>query len=99
MTATDTKRRPYYTWQGEADCEWCGAALPEVRHWRTLFCGKKCSNAYFADLEKTARAEARAALKCEQCGQPIKNAPRQDRRFCGSACQTKAWHIRRAAEA
>ena len=46
-------------------CEWCGNLLGEGAHARRMFCNRKCKNAYFNGLTATARAAARAKLRCQ----------------------------------
>ncbi|WP_375160355.1 hypothetical protein [Bradyrhizobium sp. RDT46] len=84
----------YKTEQDPADCLWCTAPLPTVRHWRTLFCGKACGNRYFNKLTADARLEARAKLTCVACGEPMSDAKRQDQKYCGKPCQQSAWQQR-----
>jgi hypothetical protein len=88
--------RKYYADQEPADCLWCGEPLPTIRHWRTLFCGRKCSNAYFNNLTAEARAEERADLKCVVCGEAL-HAKRKDVLYCSRKCARVAFY-RKAAE-
>ncbi|MCK9551236.1 hypothetical protein [Aquamicrobium sp.] len=81
--------KAYYAEQEPGWCAWCGEALPEIRHWRTTFCDKTCSNAYFNSLTADARADVRATLACRGCGKTIRDAKRQDRQFCDAACRRR----------
>lgn len=78
---TGPERRHYYADEEPANCEWCGKPLPRIRHWRTLFCDKVCTNAYFNNLTAEARAESRAKLVCHACGKLIENARRKDQKY------------------
>ena len=87
--------RRYYTPQEPARCAECGAPLPEVRHWRTQFCGRPCRNAHFNGLTAAARREARAANACVMCGGSLEHA-RVDAKVCGPACKNALRRLRRA---
>lgn len=84
----------YYADQEPADCLSCGAALPIIRHWRTLFCGRQCANRYFNGLRDAALREARQGRTCALCGTPFE-AKRRDRRFCSDRCAGRAWRARK----
>lgn len=71
-------------------CEQCGKRLPDLRHWRRIFCDRKCLNDYFNGLTAKARAEERARLKCVVCGEPITGAKRSHQKYCSERCRQKA---------
>lgn len=66
-------------------CRWCKSPLPDTRRLGTVFCGRKCGNAYFNSLETQARREARSALTCQECGTTFAGSM-QGQRFCTKAC-------------
>lgn len=37
--------------------------------------------------------------RCSQCGTELPDGSRRSRRYCGSACRTRAWRVSRAREA
>lgn len=78
--------KKYYTDQEDGWCAWCGEALPLYRHWRTMFCNKQCSNAYFNSLAADASAEKRAGLMCVICDEPIRDAKRSHTKYCCHEC-------------
>ncbi|GLI93942.1 hypothetical protein [Methylocystis echinoides] len=48
-----------------------------------IYCSKACLRAAEYDEREGWRAHVRAALKCVDCGGPIPEAKRQDKRLCG----------------
>jgi hypothetical protein len=61
------------------------------------FCCEACRHRFDAAERREARADARADLRCEVCGEAIK-ADRSDARYCKSACRQKAYRDRKRSE-
>lgn len=63
-------------------CRHCGEPF-EAKRRDQVFCSHRCGNAHTYERVRGYRpAEARAALRCEVCGEPIVGAVKTDTRYC-----------------
>lgn len=62
-------------------CPVCAKGFEATRPFQ-IYCGVSCCNAYFNGLRSTAMAEERAKLRCQDCGAPIPEAKRTDKKLC-----------------
>lgn len=64
------------------NCRYCGKPF-EAKRSDQVYCCRRCTGAATIERNRGCRpAEARASLKCVECGGPIPNAKRTDQKYC-----------------
>ena len=87
----------------QASCRHCGRRFYCHRPYQSKWCSDKCARkarapriAATVKVRSQARAKARAGLKCETCGKPVK-AQRATRQYCSVRCRVSAHRARAAS--
>lgn len=75
-------------------CDHCGTAFKSAFR-KAMFCSRACKDEARKASNKQAREQAKPFRDCLHCGTLMPRIMRADAKFCSSACNSRAHHLKR----